>query len=73
MTDKTFVKGLIVKKPHQNAPSFVVAAGSVKVAEFAAFAKEPARDRPLGELDPVQPHETPQRAAGALGDDLDEL
>ena len=35
--DIEFVNGLIVKEPHQNAPDFVKAAISIKVADLGAW------------------------------------
>ena len=40
MADNNFPKGLIFKKPHDNAPSFVKGALSIKVSEFTEWAKE---------------------------------
>jgi len=34
MSDLIFVKGLSAKKPHENAPSFIIADISAKVAEL---------------------------------------
>ena len=36
----TFIDGMIVKKPHENAPSFIKATISVKVIDFVNFAKK---------------------------------
>jgi hypothetical protein len=40
MEDKVFVNGLIFKKPHQNAPSFVIASGSIKCSDMKAYMDE---------------------------------
>jgi len=37
MNEKKFVDGLIVKKPHENAPDFVKARLSLKLDEFAGW------------------------------------
>ena len=37
MNEKKFVDGLIVKKPHDNAPDFVKARLSLKLDEFASW------------------------------------
>ena len=37
MSDAKFVPGLFFKPPHENAPDFVIAKGSIKVADLAAF------------------------------------
>ena len=35
--DNTFIPGLFFKDKHENAPDFVIAKGSIKVADMAAF------------------------------------
>ena len=42
--EKIFVDGLIVKKPHENAPDFVKAKVSMKMADLIAFAKQHHND-----------------------------
>jgi hypothetical protein len=37
MADKIFTDGMIVKKPHANAPDFIIANLSFKVDEFRKF------------------------------------
>jgi hypothetical protein len=40
MADKTFIKGLIYKLPHANAPEFVKGKLSIKSEELIGFIKE---------------------------------
>jgi hypothetical protein len=40
MSDIVFVDGMIVKKPHQNAPDFVKATVSFKMKEFVEWGRE---------------------------------
>lgn len=37
MSDNKFIPGLFFKDPHQNAPDFVMAKGSIKVADLRAW------------------------------------
>lgn len=36
-TEKDFVSGMIIKKPHENAPDWVKAKMSIKLDEFKAW------------------------------------
>lgn len=40
MSDTKFIPGLFFKDPHQNAPDFVMAKGSIKVADLRAWLAE---------------------------------
>lgn len=40
MSDNKFIPGLFFKDPHQNAPDFVMAKGSIKVADLRAWLAE---------------------------------
>lgn len=40
MSEKIFIDGLIFRKPHENAPDFVIGKLSVKVEEFIKFLEE---------------------------------
>lgn len=37
MSDAKFIPGLFFKPPHENAPDFVMAKGSIKIADLAAW------------------------------------
>lgn len=39
MSDVKFIDGLFVKKPHEKAPDFVIAGGSIHIPKFAEFVK----------------------------------
>lgn len=43
MADKTFAKGMIVKKPSEEAPEWVIANVSIKVEEFIPFLQDHAQ------------------------------
>ena len=45
--DIEFVNGLIVKAPHQNAPDFVKAAISIKVADLTEWLSDRRRSHEL--------------------------
>ena len=40
MSDNKFIPGLFFKDPHENAPEFVMAKGSIKVADLRAWLAE---------------------------------
>jgi len=44
MADKVFTEGMIIKAPHQNAPSFIKANVSFKVDEFKKFLTDHAKN-----------------------------
>lgn len=48
-TEKDFVKGMIIKKPHENAPDWVKANMSIKLDEFKAWVGSAEKADPSAE------------------------
>jgi len=46
MSDVKFIDGLFIKKPHENAPDFVIAGGAINLPKFAAFLRQWKEDNP---------------------------
>lgn len=42
--EKIFIDGMIIKKPHANAPDFVKCSMSFKMVDFIAFARKHQKD-----------------------------
>ena len=48
-TEKDFVKGMIIKKPHENAPDWVKTKISIKLDEFKAWVGNAVKADPSAE------------------------